>query len=276
MRQATDGNLERGMEGSRVFYFRHSKAAYGEYTKKLGSEVPTGEIDIEDQALDDLTPEGHDLAQKKAQEFLSTLDPAKDVLFVVSSNLMRALQTASIYAKTARELGFRVIRHDSTGTDVASKVGDGYVRSIDTLSLGGGDALQESVFNPPSQLAEINWDAVSPEMKEKWEKARHIVLNDDKGSWGANLFAHSAAVKDIFPEMKSSQDLHDRQYKNLLRLTKFAKEKAGDERINVLAFGHENYVGVALHEDTGNHALPNCEAVEVKDGKLERIAIASK
>ncbi len=266
-------NIEKEMEGARVFYFRHSKAVYGEYTKILGSDNPEGSLDVEGQALDDLTEAGHELAQKKAREFLATLDLAKDTLFVVSSDISRALQTAAIYAKTAREMGFNVIEHKQTGTEVAQKIGEGYVRSIDQLSLGETNSLVDAVYNPPSQLAPINWDNVDPEVHERWNWARQVIEEDDKGSWGANLFAHSDKVREFFPEGQSSQHHDETTFKNLLRLARFAKKKAGEQRIDVLAFGHENYVGVALERDTGDHALPNCEGVEVKDGKLVRIQV---
>ena len=272
-KEPSDAEIERKAEGTRIFNFRHSKARYDEYAKKLESDSPQGSIDIEFQALDDLTLEGHELARKQAHAFFDLMNPHSDIFYIVSSNLTRALQTADIYARVAMERGFNVIRHKKTGSQIADKIGKGYVRSIDALSVNNGDELKDSVFNPPSQLPPINWQAVDSEVKAKWDEARRIVLADDKGSWGANLFAHSAEVKQIFPSMKSSQDLYDGQYKRLLRLAEFAKKKAGNERVNILSFGHENYMGVPLEQDTGNHALPNCEGVELRDGKLVRLVL---
>lgn len=272
----SDADIERLAEGSRFFNFRHSKAIYKEYEKKLASDNPQSKIDIEAQESDDITPEGHDFARKQAHAFLDLMDPHKDIFYIVSSNQTRAIQTADIYARVAMERGFNVVRHKKTGTELADKIGEGYVRAIDSLSLNFQHPLEDAVFNPEAFLPKINWAAVDPSVKAKWEQAHQIVLANDNGSWGANFFEHAEEIKKIFPYMKSAQDLYEGQYKNMLRLVDFAKKKAGNERINVLSFGHENYMGAPLQEATGNHALGNCEGVELRDGKLVRIVLEPK
>ena len=267
-------SVERQTEGMRAFYFRHSQALYNSYAQKVASDNPRGPVDIENQPMDDLTPEGHKLAHVQAEKFFTHLDHDRDVLFIVSSDQTRTLQTADIYAKAALERGFTVIQHDNTGTDIAKKIGGGYVRSLETMSLNYGDALQDLIFNSESHMPKnINWAAAGDEYKAQWEMARQIILKDDRGSWGANFFAHADALKKILHGIHTPQELYDRQYKNLLRLADFGKKKVGNQRINVLAFGHENMMGIPLAEDTGDHALPNCEGVELKNGKLERVVL---
>src|SRR3989344_774803 len=254
-----DSGVEKNLAPVRIFNFRHSKAMYGPYDEKLGSEKPTGSINPEEQPLMDLTPEGIVHAEQEAKKFLNRLNPADDTLFVVSSDEVRALQTAHIYIKEALGLGFKVEKHERTGTDIARKIGEGYVRSLDSLSLHDSDMFEDTVFNPHHLMpgiGHINWDVISLELKEKWEQARAMILADDKGSWGANFFAHAKAVSAIFPHVRTPEKLHERQYQNLLRLAEFAKKKASSVgRINVLSFGHESYMGYALEQDTGHHAL---------------------
>lgn len=257
----------------RLFYFRHAQALYDAIRAKLRSENPHGPIDIDQQPDNDLTPEGHELAHSSARNFLSRLNPDKDALYIVSSNQMRALQTALAFVEEAKEQGFQVVLHEKTGSSVAERVGRGYIRSLETLSHGYAEAVSDTVFNPPSQMSEMNWDSIDPEFRRRWEKARQIVLADDKGSWGANFFAYSEQLKTLLPELRSAQQLFESRYKTLERLAALATKRVAGQRMNILAFGHENMMGVPLERDTGNHALPNCEGVEMVNGRLQRVSI---
>ena len=69
-------------EKHEAHYIRHSKALYQTYGKILASEDPQQGFDPEEQVSPDLTPEGIELAQKKAEEFFDELDPEKDVVFL--------------------------------------------------------------------------------------------------------------------------------------------------------------------------------------------------
>lgn len=259
--------------GPRLFYFRHAQALYGAIKDKLLSADPRGPIDIDTQPDDDLSPEGHVRAQAAAEAFFSRLIPGKDIVAIVASTQMRALQTARAFLDEARQRGFTVVEHEKTGSEIAEKVGGRHIRSLETLSHGYADALPDAVFNPPSQLPEINWKAVPPEYRTRWDRARAKVLADDKGNWGANFFAHSEEIEPILPGVRSSKDLFAKRYKALVRQAQVALRSPEGERVNILAFGHENMVGIPLERDTGDHALPNCEGVEMIDGKLQRIQI---
>ncbi|NTU66410.1 MAG: histidine phosphatase family protein [Candidatus Moranbacteria bacterium] len=257
---------------ARVFFIRHSKATYRSYGEKLKSTEPETPMDIESQSAD-LSSEGIELARKEAQRFFSEFDPGNDIVFIVSSNQMRAIETARIYADTALEMGIEVVHHEKTGTEIAAKVGDDMVRSIDTLSPKMENMVFGSVFNPKSQVPEINWEGTNSGTKELFEKARAIVLADDRGSWGANFYAHADAVKKIIPEVETPKHLHETQFKNMQRLAKFARSKAtGEKRVNIIGFGHEDAMGEVLEEQTGDHNIGNVEAVEMtEDGRLERL-----
>lgn len=281
---AAGEGLEKETEGARVFYFRHSMAKYGEYTKKVASDNPHGALDIEAQTESDLTDDpnrdGLKFAREQAHKFFDLMDPQKDIFYVVSSDQRRALDTAAAYAQVAHERGFIVAQHKKTGTAIADKVGGGYVRSLETLSLNDGDAVSDSVFNPPEQLPQINWSAITPEFKERWDKAREVVLKynqevKDKGgkpSWGDNAFHCAAEVKHLLPGVKTPDELL-KQFKKMLHLASFAQKKSSDEHTNVLAFGHENAPGPALQEATGSHMLANCDSFEIRDGKPVRVVL---
>jgi hypothetical protein len=267
-------------EGSKVrtFFIRHSRATYATYAEKLASEDPESSIDIETQ-LPDLPEAGVELAENSAHEFFQQFDPEEDVFYMVSSSQMRALETANVYVRVAQEMGFEVLEQENTGTNIAAEIGVGYVKSINKLSLHGKEnarnQLEMSIFNSPKTLPKINWDATSSETKERWEKARSIVLADDKGNWGANFATYAQTVADTVPgfeHIETPQALYDTQYQGLKRLAAFARKQVPENgRLNVVAFGHENYMGVALEDDTGEEAIANTEAVELtEEGVLKR------
>lgn len=263
----TISNQEKPPE-TKIFFIRHSKATYASYAEKINSDNPEESLDLKNQ-LPDLPESGIELAEKSASEFLSKLDPEKDTIYVVSSNQMRALETAQIYAQKAQEMGFEVVENNIDGTNTSTKL----VRTLGSLSLDQDNLVVNYVFQPEKITTTINWAKVKPETIEKYNKAREIVMVDDKGTWGANFHAHANKIKEIIPEIETPEELYNTQYKNLQRLADFARNKAsGTKKVNILAFGHENYMSVALEEETGNHSIGNTEAVEIlEDGHIKRV-----
>lgn len=264
---------------ARIFFIRHSRATYSSYAEKLASDTPESALDIESQ-VPDLSPEGIEIAKAVAARFFSDFDPKEDIFFLAASTQMRALETAKIYANIAREKGFEVIAHDRKGVDdsrvgtqIEETVGEGSVRSLHALSLKMENQVLGNVFNPEKHSPSIHWEAVDPRTKELYEQARSIIQADDRGSWGANFHAHAEKVKEIIPEMETPMQLHETQFKNMQRLAEWARTKApADKRLNVVGFGHENYMGHALEVNTGDPALGNVEAVElVEDGSVKRV-----
>ena len=275
------GNEQKEKPEVKVFFIRHSRATYATYAEKVGSENPESPIDVEKQ-LPDLPEIGIEMAHKAAREFLGRLNPVKDTLYVVSSSQMRALETAKIYIDEALERGFEVVRHEQeqkgeivskTGTELAGEVGDGYIRTLEGLSLHMENQIHGAIFNAPAHMPEINWEQVSPETKVQFEEARKIVLTDERGSWGANFAAHAEAIRNIIPELETPKGLYQTQYQDLMRLADFARKRvSGTKRVNIIAFGHENYMGYALEHDTHDERIGNVEAVELgEDGYLKRL-----
>jgi len=264
MLERTQQNQEKPPE-TRIYFIRHSRASYATYAERLSSDTPELPIDMKNQ-LPDLPEAGIELAEKSAHEFLSKLNPEKDIVYIVSSTQMRAVETAQIYVKVAQELGIEVVEQESKSEE------KNYVRPIETISLKNENPILDAIFSPARVPQEINWEAVSPETKAKYDKVRDIVLADDKGTWGANFYAHAEEVKKIIPEITTSQELYEKQYKNIERLGQFARNKSnGSKRVNILAFGHENYMSVALQEKTGDHAIGNTETIEIlEDGSVVR------
>src|SRR3989338_4177014 len=250
---------------------RHSKAEYFTYRAIKGSEHPERGFDPEDQITPDLSQAGREFAEEKAREFFARFDPRTDVFFFASSNEARALETADIYRRIAHELGFEVIKHKRTGTDLAKKIGEGEIRTIESLSLNSPNILLNTLFNPKDQVGTINWTNVDPETRRKWEQARVAIDAHDYGSFGANFFHHSKTVQAIFPEIKTAEDKFHTQFKNLLRLIEFAKRKVSSsgeaKNIRVVAFGHEDYLGHALNEYFQDHEIRNCEVIDVPLGE---------
>lgn len=250
-----------------VNFTRHSKAGYKTYAEILASDDPQGPVDVEKQVTPDLPEAGVALARESATRLFSEYNPEEDALFFVSSNEARALETANIYREVAHESGFEVIAPEHVRGQLAQQIGEGEIRVVKNLSLDIQNTLLSGIFNSPKALTKINWEAVDPELREKWERAKAIVDADDKGSFGPNFFHHSEAVQQIFPEIQTSRDVYETQFQNLLRLVRFALKKIDassyPKNIKVLAFGHENYVGYALNKYFHDHAIGNCETLQI-------------
>ncbi len=267
----SEGGIERQAEKKRqdaVLYSRHSSAAYGEEAKILASDNPQSAVNPEDQIHPDLTEAGIEFARTEAEKFFGNLDRQHDELFFVSSNQARALETAAIYRDVAKQKGFDVIAPDHVRGGFAQEIGGGDVRVVRNLSLKSENTLVYSVFYPDKNMAPINWEAASqqdPQIRDKWERAHKIIQEHDFGSWGANMFHHAPAVKQIFPEVNTAEDLYEGQFKNLLRLAEFGLNKAQKsdrpKNLKIIAFGHENYVGYALDKYFQEHDIKNCETI---------------
>lgn len=257
----------RGEREDAAFFTRHSAASYNTLGRIKKSDNPRAAVDRENQETPDLTEAGVKLAREKAETFFSRLNPDADTLFFVSSDEARALETANVYRQAAKEKGFQIITPEHVRGSFAEQVGEGQIRTLDTLSLSSSDALLASVFAPDSQLGSPNWSAVDDEFKEKWAKARAIINSHDFGSFGANLFHHSEEIAKIFPEVKTSKELYDSKFKRLVKLAEFginkAKESGSDKNIKILAFGHENYMGYALDKYFAEHNIGNCETIDL-------------
>ena len=250
-----------------VHFTRHSKADYWTSRQIRSSENPARGIDPENQIQPDLSPEGFELAEKKARELMATIDPEHDALFFVSSNEVRALETANTYRIAAHELGFEVVTPEKTGTKLAGKIGEGEIRTVHNLSLNNDNLLLISLFNPDALNVSVNWDVVDPETLAKYEQVRALVRTKDYGSFGPNFFHYSEEAAKIVPEIETARDLYERQFKNLVRLAEFAIKKSSEsgmqKNIKVLAFGHENYMSYALDKYFADHNIKNCETVDV-------------
>ena len=267
-------NLE---QKNSMSFIRHSKAGYKTYEQINKSENPQQAVDYDNQIENDLPRAGIELAEREAEKFFDSLNPQEDALFFVSSEEMRALETANIYKEIAKKREFKIIKPEHTRSKTADVVGDGRIRKLNTLSLNIKNTLIGSVFNPDKFLGEINLEAADKEIKEKWDKARKIIDDDDKGSWGANFYYHSEEIKKIFPDIQASKDAYEKKFKNIIKLIKFADQKIKDadypKNIKVLGFGHENYMGYALNKYFSDHDLKNCETVnfELKENKIIKI-----
>src|SRR3989344_1243394 len=260
----TEGNPENQRKDS-VHYTRHSRAKYGSYARIAESENPQGSIHHEDQVTPDLPEAGVELAKVEAEKFFAELNPGTDELFFVSSGQTRALETAAIYRGVAKAKNFEILAPENVRGNLAREIGGGDIRLVRNLSLKPSNVLIDSIFNPDRTLPAINWDAVDLETRNRWEKAHKMIQDDDKGSWGANMFHHGAEVKKLFPEVDTAEELYESQFKNLLRLAEFGMKKAGEsgreKNLKILAFGHESYMGHALQQYFENHEVKNCETV---------------
>lgn len=258
-----------------IMFTRHSKATYKTYEKIVGSENPLAPVDREDQVLPDVPEAGRELARQSAETLFESMNPETDVLYFVSSDEARALETANVYREVAHEQGFVVLRPEHVRGELAASIGEGEIRTVRQLSLNIDSTLFSSIFNPDRTLPAVNWEGIGEDKRDQirkaWDNARAVIHSDDKGSWGANFFAHSEAVKDIFkevyPRMQSAKEVYEGKFQNLIKLARFAHEKASEikgRNVKVLAFGHENYMGYALEKYFQDHEINNCESVTLE------------
>ncbi|MDD4332901.1 MAG: hypothetical protein PHT51_02205 [Patescibacteria group bacterium] len=250
--------------------FRHSISGYETIERVAREEGLTSNITPEKQVYPDLTPEGVKLAKRKAVEFFNTFNPEEDALFFASSGEARAIETANIFRQEAKGRGFEIIKPVKTGSSkikgkLGGEVGEGEIRTVDTLGLKVDKLMYSSVFVPVKYAGGINVDSLGEADREKWDEARKIIEADDKGSWGANFFHHSEEIQKIMPELESVKDQYDKVFKKIIRLIEFGIKKAEEsgqtKNIRILAFGHENYLSYALDKYFADHNIPNCGAI---------------
>lgn len=268
------------------FATRHSHAKYQLDKTIVGSENPESSPEADAQWFySDLTPEGQKFAREKAEEFFNGLDPQMDALFFVSSDLVRAAETAKIYLDVARERGFKIIlprersEKHSDYRNKAEEIGKGYIRKINCLTLNHlKNKLREEVFQPQDYLKEFvkHPENVSDETKELWEKARKIIEADNGASWGENYAKHNEAIAKIFPDVKSAEEVYRLKFLPMMRLIKFGQQKINEanpeKNIKVLSFSHENSFLHFLNENFGG-SMANCESIGFRvaeEGKEEK------
>lgn len=245
-------NQESGQKrkGYHAEYLRHSKSDYPTDFQKLASAHPTGPIDMREQVVPDLNPEGIKYAEEQIGSYLETLDPTKDVFQIYSSDLARAHETAAVFAREARKRGFTIIEHEprvrpgvkpeTRGfyTERIAKaygIGERDVRPTETLTLRMKDVLAHEIFEAASLNIEsmINWAAAEREYTEKgraeewiefrrqWGEARAYVVANDKGKFGANFFAHSEEINRRYPLLAkyiaTSRDLYEKRFPYILK-----------------------------------------------------------
>ena len=275
------------------FATRHSQTRYQLNKAIVRSENPEAAPDAEKQWFySDLTPEGQEFAREKAEEFFNGLNPETDALFFVSSDLVRAAETAKIYLDVARERGFEIIlprekneKHPDH-RNKAEEIGEGYVRKINCLTLDHlKNMLREQIFQPNDYLAdEVQYpENVSAETKEKWKEARKIIEADNRGSWGDNYAAHNEAIAKIFPDVKSAEEVYKSKFLPMMKLIKFGQEKINEanpqKNIKVLAFSHENSFLYFLRENFGE-SMKHCESIGFKiaegEDKTRKIIASAK
>ena len=264
-------------------FTRHSKASYETYSKILASDDPLASFNPEDQIFPDLLTEGVELARRSAVEYFDALGPSapKDTaLIFVSSNEARAQETAEIYLAEAKVRGFEVLTVEKKGEKPAPRGRTDEILLSNALSINArrGELVIQALFFPDGPLPDINWraiknqaasgDGLAQEILDKWETARQVVLSDDQGSWGSNAYLHAQALKQFFPDfMKSPDDLFGAQFQRMARLVNYAQRQieasAHPKGVQVLAFGHEDYLGSALQLYTGVHGIENCETVSM-------------
>lgn len=249
-------------------FIRHSKSGYETYAKILSSDSPNAPFNHTEQVTPDLTESGVELARTEAEKFFSELNPAETALFFVSSNEARAIETANIYRQAAKGRGFEILVPENTRSALAENIGEGEIRVVDNLSINSQDLVIDNVFQTPKKRSAVNWGRVDPEIRRRFEEATKIIEADDQGNFGPNFAKHSEAVKKIFPEIKTAEELYEKQFKNLIRLFEFGMKKAGEsemsKRLKIVAFGHENYMAHALEKYFADHEISNCEAVVIE------------
>jgi len=275
-----------------VDVFRHSGPPFYQLNKWLiTTRTPEVAPDAYEQWFySDLPSEGLELARKKAEEYFEKLNPETDALFFVSSDLVRAAETARIFLDVARERGFEIIkpRGDESREykNHAEEIGEGWIRKIDCLTLDHlENMLREWVFDQRDVLIEgVNYpEAVSQETKEMWVRARKIMEEGGiEDTWGKNYakFAEKFEEEGIFKDVLSAEQVYKSKFFNMARLVKFSgrkmKEQNPKKNVRVLGFSHENSFLYFLNENFGGH-MKYCENINFEpDNASDGLMVAAK
>lgn len=263
--------IPKGDSNGEIKFIRHSRAGYKSLSEIVGSSNPDRPVEPKEQIFPDLTEAGIELAEQEAEKIFSAMDPVTDAIFIASSDQSRALETAQIYKNIAKEKGFTIIAPEHDRNPLAEQMNEKEIRVVKSLSLQPESSLWGALFSPPAQLGPIHWEGVDPAVRLQWENARQVVLQDDKGNWGANFAHYSDVLKErglLSDTQSTARELFETQFVQLLRLARFgAKKSAGGfngKRIKIIVFGHENYVAKALEEYFGEEGIQNCEVVDVR------------
>jgi phosphohistidine phosphatase SixA len=252
--------------------FRHQEAEYKLNKKVLDSDDPQGPILAEQQDFEtDLTEQGQEHAREQAAAFFQRFDPNADAFFVASSDLVRAAETAKIYVDVAEELGFEIISPENPHSATVEHVGAGKVKHLETLSLNIDNALIDQLFDPNTDFLKRAQDrgvTFDEGFVQRWQAARKIIEQDNKGSWSENLRYHGDTVAEILPEIGEMSKTYDRKFQNLVRLMKFGDTKISGsgyaKRVNVLAFTHENLFTRWLAKEMNEHGLELGEMISFR------------
>lgn len=299
-----------------VDVFRHSGPPFYKLNKWIPtSKDPESAPDAMRQWFySDLPPEGLELARKRAEDYFDARnpetgellrDPAKDALFFVSSDLVRAVETARIFLDAARERGFEIIKprsNEATQIDYrgkriprnrffknhAEEIGEGWIRKIDCLTLDHlENMLREWIFDKKDVLSKIvNYPgAISEETKAMWIKARKIMEEGGiEDTWGKNYakFAEKLEKEGIFLDVLSAEQVYKAKFFNMARLVKFAEKKMQEQtppkNTRVLGFSHENSFLHFLNENFGEH-MHFCENISFEpqgDKQEDEVLITAK
>jgi phosphohistidine phosphatase SixA len=249
--------------------FRHQEAGYKANRRVLESDDPQGPVRPDDQDfITDLTEKGRFEARNQAEQFFARFDPSRDAFFFVSSDFVRAAETAKIYLDVAEEKKFEIIAPERTGDKTVAAVGEGKIKHLQNLSLKIDDALVDQLFNHKADYLKLAQDrgvALDDDLIARWEKAREIIEDDNKGTWSENWRYHSEQIKKIMPEIMTAREMFEKQFKNMTRLMEFGRKKIESaehpKKIRVLAFTHENLFTHWLSERWGEPGLNLGESV---------------
>ncbi len=212
-------------------------------------------------------PDSDEVWESQADKLLKSLDPKKDVLYIASSPVERAAQTAVIYSQKARETGFQIIDHGDK--DIVAFGPEGFVspEGQRTLEEGKGVGVRkfetsmpsmeallpayiadvctpvnmypEKFLNPDkkslnyeSLLALPAWAAMPDEAKGKWLEARKYIDEHDQGSWGENYYQHSAHLATIFPEMPIATEVSQKRLAHYGKLFSTVRDSFTEQGAN--------------------------------------------
>lgn len=249
--------------------FRHQQAEYKLNQDILRSENPQDPVRADKQDfITDLTEKGKSEARLQAESFFNNFDPKLDAFLFVSSDFVRAAETAKIYLEVAEERGFDIITPNKPGSQTVESVGGGKIKHLQNLSLKIDNALIDQLFNHETdylKLAQERGVEFEDDLVSRWKQARKIIEDDNKGTWSENWRYHSGRIKSIMPEIATAQEIFNNQFRNLTRLMKFGRKKIEEsnhlKKIRVLAFTHENLFTHWLSERWGESGLNPGESV---------------
>ena len=245
-KHSTDNDIEfvLSYDNLRYYLVRHDDAVYSLNISIAESSEPLQLFNKSAQPSEDLTETGISHAEQMAYEYFSNFDCKNNEIAFFSSALTRARQTAAIFLRVAKEIGYKIkiisgrsdsakvqllnleefenvdekrkrmyMKRNQVHKELFENQGNAEIRTLGLLSLDYlKQSFVDSIYLPYDYIQQMKNDNAAKlpaAYKDIWTKCRKVIEADNRGDWGANFLTHSVCVQAMFRKYKIDRSLDD-------------------------------------------------------------------